>query len=61
MLLKQCFLLPLPPVKVTDTYAMTTNFNIQNTTAGKESVKAIIACSQIVFIVDGRDNCFPEA
>gem|GEM_PF-3054877 len=40
---------------------MKININIQNATAGKESIKAVIACSQIVFIVDGRDNCFPEA
>jgi len=39
---------------------MVTNFNNQNGTAGKASIKAIIASSQIVFIVDGRHMIFPE-
>jgi hypothetical protein len=39
---------------------MTTNFNIRNSTAGKMAVKAIIASSHIVLIVDGGHNTFPE-
>jgi hypothetical protein len=33
--------------------AMTTNFNIRNSTAGKMAIKAIIASSHIVLIGDG--------
>jgi hypothetical protein len=40
--------------------AMTTNFNIRNSPAGKMAVKAIIASSHIVLIVDGGHNTFPE-
>lgn len=40
--------------------AMTTNFNIRNITAGKIAIKAIIASSHIVLIVDGGHNTFPE-
>ncbi len=60
MVYKRLLSLPLPSVKSLRLNAMTTNFNIRNSTAGKMAIKAIIASSHIVLIVDGGHNTFPE-